>query len=92
MRARNKGIIMRIRFRYSVAAGAVAVGVAAMLGAPTALADNSGQSCTAISNFATECASPGNVEINDSPRGVAADTAPWAYPGPYPVLYDEGSR
>ena len=46
---------------------------------------------------ATECSSPGNVEINDTPPVVEFTLPYWdeafggAYPGPYPVPYDEGS-
>ena len=42
---------------------------------------------------ATECSSPGNVQINDSPPAVADEGfGSGAYPGPYPVPFDEGSR
>jgi len=79
---------MRIQFRYLLAAGAFA----ALLGAPVAAADptcvNTGE--------ATECSSPGNVEINATPP-VSEFTLPYwdeafggAYPGPYPVPYNEG--
>ena len=86
---------MRIRIRYLVVAGAVA----AMAGAPAAAADNSNQTCTTTGS-ATQCSSPGNVQITDSPP-VMADpfTLPYwdevwgggAYPGPYPVPYNQSS-
>ena len=50
---------MRIQFRYLLAAGAVA----AVLGAPAATAD---PTCINTGD-ATECSSPGNVEINATP-------------------------
>ena len=79
---------MRIQFRYVLAAGAVV----AMVGAPAAMADdNPDQSCTDI-NAATECSSPGNVQIDDAPPAVADQGfSSVAYPGPYPVPFDEGS-
>lgn len=82
---------MRIRLRYLLAGGAVA----AMLGAPAAAAQ---PTCTNTGG-ATECTSPGNVQINDTPS-VQEFTLPYwdeafgntgYYPGPYPVPYDEGS-
>jgi hypothetical protein len=80
---------MRIQFRYVLAAGAVA----AMVGAPAAMADDPGQSCTDISGATTECSSPGNVQINDSPPAVADEGFGGGfYGGPYPVPFDEGSR
>ena len=80
---------MRIQFRYLLAAAGA---FAALLGAPVAAADptcvNTGE--------ATECSSPGNVEINATPP-VSEFTLPYwdeafggAYPGPYPVPYNEG--
>jgi hypothetical protein len=86
---------MRIRLRHLIAVGAVA----AIAAAPTAAADNPDQNCTNTGD-ATECSSPGNVQITSTP---AADdygfTLPYwdevyggAYPGPYPVPYAEGSR
>ncbi|MCW2649628.1 MAG: hypothetical protein JWR32_604 [Mycobacterium sp.] len=79
---------MRIQFRYVLAAGAVA----AILGAPAAVADDPDQGCTDTTG-ATECSSPGNVQINDSPPPVADNGfGGGAYPGPYPVPFDEGSR
>lgn len=86
---------MRLQFRYLVAVGAVA----AMMGAPVAAADDNAQTCS-DNGGATECTSPGNVQINDSPP--AADepfSLPYwdeafggggAYAGPYPVPYGEG--
>lgn len=81
---------MRIRFRYLVAAGAVA----ALFGAPAATAD---PSCTTTGPGDTVCSTPGNVQINDSPP-VEDFTLPYwdeafggAYPGPYAVPYAEGS-
>jgi hypothetical protein len=81
---------MRIRLRFLMAAGAIT----ALCGAPAAAAQ---PSCTSTGG-ATECSTPGNVQINDSPGGDF--TLPYwdetfgdsgYYPGPYPVPYDEGS-
>ena len=75
-----------IRFRYLLAAGAVA----AVVGAPVAAADD--QTCQDIGNAATECSSPGNVQITDAPP--VAPVNPFGggfYGGPYPVPFDEGS-
>jgi hypothetical protein len=84
MHGKQKGFVMRVQFRYVLAAGAVA----AMVGAPAAMADDPDQSCTA-----TECSSPGNVQINDSPPAVADEGfGSGFYGGPYPVPFDEGSR
>jgi hypothetical protein len=75
-----------IRFRYLLAAGAVA----AMVGAPVAAAAD--QSCQEIGN-GTECSSPGNVQINDTPPVVADNGFGGGfYGGPYPVPFDEGNR
>lgn len=78
---------MRIKFRYLLAAGAVA----ALVGAPVAMADETDQGCAAIGP-GTQCSSPGNVEINDSPPVMAGNGfGSGAYPGPYPVPFNEGS-
>jgi hypothetical protein len=78
---------MRIQFRYVLAAGAIA----AVVGAPVAIADDSGQGCDATGP-GTECSSPGNVEINDSPAAAADQGFGGGfYPGPYPVPFNEGS-
>lgn len=83
---------MRIRFRYLGLAGVAA----AIVGAPSALADDNNPSCTTVGS-STECSTPGNVEINSSPPDTF--TLPYwdevfggAYAGPYPVPYDEGNR
>ena len=81
---------MRIRFRYLLAAGAVA----ALCGSPVAAAQ---PACTSTGSD-TECSTPGNVQINATPP-VDEFTLPYwdeafggAYTGgPYPVPYDEGS-
>jgi len=76
---------LRIRYLFAVAA------VAAILGAPTAVAGPDETCNTGASD--TECSSPGNVQINDSPP--AQDGASYLdgfYPGPYPVPWDEGGR
>ena len=79
---------MRARFQYVLAAGAVT----AVVGAPAAMADDTGQSCTDITGAATECSSPGNVQINDSPPVITDNGfGSGAYGGPYPVPFDEGS-
>ena len=75
------------RFRYLLAAGAVA----AMVGAPLAAADD--QNCQDTGNATTECSSPGNVEINDAPPAVSVNPFGGGfYGGPYPVPFDEGNR
>lgn len=69
-----------------------AAAVAAMVGAPAAMADDPDQSCTDITSAATECSSPGNVQINDSPPAAADEGFGGGfYPGPYPVPFAEGS-
>jgi hypothetical protein len=80
---------MRIRFRYIMAVGAIAV----LFGAPAAAAD---PTCNNTGSD-TICSSPGNVQINDSPS-VNEFTLPYwdevwggAYAGPYTVPFDEGS-
>jgi hypothetical protein len=89
MHGKRKGFVMRIQFRYVLAAGAVA----AIAGAPAAMADNPPESCLDIAAAATECSSPGNVQINDSPPAVADEGfSSGAYGGPYSVPFDEGSR
>jgi hypothetical protein len=77
---------MRLRIRYLFAAGTAA----AILGAPTALADDTGQSCT-DTTAGSECSSPGNVQINDSPPEVQDPFMGGFYPGPYEVPFNEGS-
>jgi hypothetical protein len=80
---------MRIRYRYLLAAGAVA----ALFGAPAATAD---QTCTTTGSGDTVCSTPGNVQVNDSPSAEDFTLPYWdeafggAYPGPYPVPYAEG--
>jgi hypothetical protein len=76
---------MRLRSRYLIAAGVAA----AILSAPTAVADP-GASCTTAGSD-TECSSPGNVQINDSPP-MPNSAAGGVYPGPYPVPWAEGGR
>jgi hypothetical protein len=82
---------MRIQLRYVAVAGAIA----ALCGAPVAAAQ---PSCSSTGGGATECSTPGNVQINESPGGDF--TLPYwdetfgdsgYYQGPYPVPYDEGS-
>jgi hypothetical protein len=75
---------MRIHFRYLLAAGAIA----AMVSAPPAMAD---QGCTDV-GASTECSSPGNVQINDSPPVEADPFSGGFYGGPYPVPFAEGGR
>ena len=77
---------MRLRFRYLLAAGTVT----AILGAPTAVADPVA-TCTDIGGSDTECSSPGNVQINDSPP-FEDPAMQGFYPGPYPVPWFEGGR
>ena len=75
---------MRLRFRALTATAAVAA--TALIAAPTAAADD----CTGVGGSDTECSSPGNVQINDSPPAVNP-FADGFYPGPYPVPFAEGS-
>lgn len=84
---------MRLRFRFVIAAGAVA----ALLGAPAAAADDTTNPACSNTGGDTVCSTPGNVQINDSPS-VDEFTLPYwdevwggAYQGPYAVPYDEGS-
>jgi hypothetical protein len=90
---------MRIKLNYLtplLAAGAAAVAIAA---APTAAAATavraplmaaSQQSCSSV-GAGSECQTPGNVQINDAPPAVANGYfGGGAYPGPYPVPFDEG--
>ena len=75
-----------LRFRYLLAAGAVA----AMVGAPVAAADD--QTCQDIGP-GTECSSPGNVQINDAPPAVVDNGYNGGfYGGPYGVPFGEGGR
>lgn len=83
---------MRFRFGYPAAA----IALAAIIGAPTAAADNN-PPCTALgASGATECSTPGNVQINASPPEDTFTLPYWdevfggTYPGPYPVPYAEG--
>lgn len=82
---------MRIRFGLLMAGGAAA----ALLGAPAAVAL---PSCvnTGPQGTSTECQTPGNVQINDTPP---LEQEPFlmpywdgVYSGPYPVPFDEGSH
>ncbi|MBV9089496.1 MAG: hypothetical protein JO044_06255 [Mycobacteriaceae bacterium] len=84
---------MRIRFRHLVLAWAAL----AIVGAPTAVADDTNPTCTNV-GASTECSTPGNVQINATPP-VDTFTLPYwdevfggAYAGPYPVPYAEGNR
>jgi hypothetical protein len=77
---------VRIRLRDLLAAG----GVAAVICAPAAMADDTDQSCTDV-GAGTECSSPGNVQINDSPPVVGGFGGGF-YPGPYPVPFNEGTQ
>jgi hypothetical protein len=63
---------MRVKLTYlmsMLAAGAAAVAISA---APIASAASVQQSCTDTAS-GSECASPGNVEINDTPPPVSFD-------------------
>jgi len=92
---------MRIKLNYLtplLAAGAAAVAIAAApmaaaattVPAPTAAAGQ--QSCSSTGPGSV-CQTPGNVQINDSPPAVANGYfGGGAYPGPYPVPFDEGGR
>lgn len=89
---------MRIRLNYLtplLAAGGAAVAIAAApvaaaataVPAPTAAASQ--QSCTDL-GLDSECQTPGNVQINDSPPAVAdPGFGAGFYGGPYPVPFDE---
>jgi hypothetical protein len=83
---------MRMKKARYIAPWLAAAAVAAMVGAPAAMADDPDQSCTDIGT-ASECSSPGNVQINDSPPAVADNGfGGGAYGGPYPVPFGEGGR
>ena len=75
-----------MRFRLRVLTTTTAVAATALIAAPTAAADD----CTSVGGSDTECSSPGNVQINDSPPAVSPFTEGF-YPGPYPVPFAEGS-
>jgi hypothetical protein len=75
-----------MRFRLRVLTTTTAVAATALIAAPTAAADD----CMSIGGSDTECSSPGNVQINDSPPAVSPFTEGF-YPGPYPVPFAEGS-
>lgn len=66
----------RIAYATSLfaAGAAAAVGIAV---APVASAAYTAQSCTDVGGSATQCQTPGNVQINDAPPAV--DTGP-TYP------------
>jgi hypothetical protein len=81
---------MNIRLGYLIAAGAAA---ATLLTAPVAAADTTpAQGCTQVGASATECASPGNAQLDATPPQVGNPVISGAYPGPYPVPFDEGSN
>jgi hypothetical protein len=70
----RKSAAMRIRMTYTTTLLATGVAAVAVAVAPTAMADPAApdpatQSCASISSD-TECQSPGNVQINDSPGSV----------------------
>jgi hypothetical protein len=75
-----------MRFGLRVLTATAAVAAAPLIAAPTAAADD----CTSVGGSDTECSSPGNVQINDSPP-VVDPFAEGFYPGPYPVPFAEGS-
>ena len=80
-----------MRFGLRALTTTMAVAATALIAAPTAAADD----CMSIGGSDTECSSPGNVQINDSPPAVEANAGPFEggfYPGPYPVPFDEGSH
>jgi hypothetical protein len=85
------GTNMKMKKARYVAPWLAAAAVAAMVGAPAAMAADP-ESCTDIGT-ASECSSPGNVQINDSPPAVADQGFGGGfYGGPYPVPFDEGNR
>ncbi len=75
---------MQIRLKYLtplLAAGAAAAAIAtapAALAAPTANPPQAQESCVDL-NSGSQCQSPGNVQINDSPTGPI-----YPYYGDYP--------
>ena len=60
---------MRTRLSHLAPLLAGAGAAAAIAGAPTAVADDSNPTCTDLGGT-TECSTPGNVQINDSPPVV----------------------
>jgi hypothetical protein len=63
---------MALRFTYlasvlAVGAAAAAIGLAPIASAADTTATAPQSSCTDLSGTETECQSPGNVQINDSP-------------------------
>ncbi|MCV7179462.1 hypothetical protein H7H98_27440 [Mycolicibacterium sphagni] len=78
---------MRHRLRYAfpiiIAAGAAAVAIAPTAGADTTLISPTGPSCentggsTVIGGQTTECATPGNVQLNATPEVPEDFAYPW---------------
>ena len=65
----HSNAIMRIKLSYLPRLSAAGVAAAAIVAAPTAMANAAGQHACAHSGVSeTKCHSPGNVQINDSPR------------------------
>ena len=60
---------MRIQLRYITPLLAATAAAAAIAAAPTAIADT-GQQCTYLGASETQCQTPGNSQINDSPPYV----------------------
>jgi hypothetical protein len=65
-----------MKYRYLPACVLAAVTAAGIAAAPTAAAENTGQTCINTGAETTQCQSPGNVQI-DSSHDVQ-------YPDPYP--------
>ena len=63
---------MRINRNHIASIFAIGAAAVAIAAAPTASAapTAAAQSCSAVGNGGTECQSPGNVQINDSPGPV----------------------
>jgi hypothetical protein len=61
----TKGFIAPVLFA-AVAAGSIAI-------APSALAENNGPTCTAVSSTSTQCQTPGNAQLTATPPYVNYD-------------------
>jgi hypothetical protein len=94
----DRSITMRIKLNHLtplLAAGAAAVAIAAapMAAAATPVPAPTAAATCSSAGAGTECSSPGNVQINDSPPAIADNGfAGGFYPGPYPVPFAEGGR
>ena len=62
-----------MKFRYLQTGVLAAVTAAGIAAAPTAAAENTGQTCINTGAETTQCQSPGNVQITDTPGSMNYD-------------------